>query len=230
MKMHLALSLSDSNQRIEPTQSGEEAHCICCHGSVIAKCGSQRVWHWAHNSRQACDPWWENETEWHKSYKNLFPKEWHEVRHRDEVSGEIHVADVRTEKGYYIEVQHSPISDEEKTDRERFYKDLVWIVDGSRRKRDYKKFFHYAGFWMQWPLKERQRLLFHKNAFPVEWESRPVPVIFDWRLPDDPDNNLVILYPRKNHSEPLECSRINRAIFQSMMRRVRPNERFKLVS
>ena len=137
---------------------------------------------------------------------------------------------ISSEKGYYIEVQHSSISDEEKTDRERFYKDLVWVIDGSRRKRDYKKFFQYAGFWMLWPLEETQQLLFHKNAFPAEWEYRPVPVIFDWRLPDDPDNNLVLLYPQMDHSEPLECCWINRAIFQSMMRRIRPNERFTPVS
>ena len=230
MEMRFALKLSDSKKRIEPTQSGELAQCICCDNRVIAKCGSHRVWHWAHKSLTGCDPWWENETEWHKTYKNLFPNEWHEIRHVDEENGERHVADVKTDKDYFIEVQHSRITDEEQTAREAFYKNLVWIVDGSRRKRDYKKFFQYAGFWMQWPLKERQQLLFHKNAFPEEWESRPVPVIFDWRLPDDPDNNLVLLYPRLHKTEPLECCRINRAIFQGMMKRLRPTDRFTPIS
>jgi competence protein CoiA len=44
--------------------------------------------------------------------------------------GEIHRADIKTDTGIYIEVQHSAISDSERLSRERFYQNLIWVIDG----------------------------------------------------------------------------------------------------
>ena len=54
------------------------------------------MWHWAHRGSRFCDPWWENETEWHRSWKGQFPVNWQEVVHQAE-TGEKHIADVKTE-------------------------------------------------------------------------------------------------------------------------------------
>lgn len=48
--------------------------------------------HWTHNSVRNCDPCWENETPWHREWKNLFPENWREISHTDS-KGEIHRAD-----------------------------------------------------------------------------------------------------------------------------------------
>ena len=64
---------------------------------MIAKCGKHRVWHWAHWKSKDCDPWWEPETEWHRSWKNQFPVEWQEIGHTAQ-SGERHRADVKTRR------------------------------------------------------------------------------------------------------------------------------------
>lgn len=104
--------------------------CEMCGADMIAKCGPRVIHHWAHASRQNCDPWHENETEWHRNWKNLFPANCREVVHTAP-DGEIHRADIKTSTGIIIEIQHSPMSDEERASRENFYQNLVWVIDGS---------------------------------------------------------------------------------------------------
>jgi len=117
------------NKRQEATK-GAQGVCPVCGAKAIAKCGPRIMHHWAHASRCDCDPWWENETAWHRQWKALFPEDCREISHVAE-DGEIHRADIKTPGGIYIEVQHSPMTDAERTSREMFYKNLVWIVDGS---------------------------------------------------------------------------------------------------
>lgn len=104
--------------------------CPACGQAAIAKCGSQLMWHWAHKGKRHCDPWWENETEWHRNWKSHFPDRMHEVVLFDERTGEKHIADLKTDRGMVIEIQHSAMSIEELRSREAFYKHMIWIVDG----------------------------------------------------------------------------------------------------
>ena len=96
---------------------------------MLAKCGTRVMHHWAHVSRRNCDPWWENETNWHREWKAKFPEECREVSHTAP-DGELHRADIKTPTGIVIEVQHSTMTDQELESRETFYRNLVWIVDG----------------------------------------------------------------------------------------------------
>ena len=120
---------------------GANGFCPNCGSELIAKCGENRVNHWSHKGRLNCDPWWENETDWHRSWKNNFPKEWQEVIHTDVVSGEKHIADVKTDSDWVLEFQHSHIKPEERRSRNAFYPKLVWVIDGIRRQRDKPKFY-----------------------------------------------------------------------------------------
>jgi competence protein CoiA len=106
--------------------------CACCGTETVAKCGRYTVWHWAHLSKEHCDPWWENETEWHRTWKNCFPVECQEVIHWDSKSGEKHVADVKTRNNMIIEFQHSTISQAEVAERESFYGRMIWVINGNR--------------------------------------------------------------------------------------------------
>ena len=110
--------------------------CQCCGGQTISKCGEHVVWHWAHRRREDCDPWWESETEWHRSWKDRFPPDWQEVVHCDPATREKHIADVKTPHSLVIEIQNSPIHPEEMRSREKFYESIVWIVIGDRREPD----------------------------------------------------------------------------------------------
>jgi competence protein CoiA len=79
-----------------------------------------------------CDPWWENESLWHRAWKEHFPRDWQEVSHVNPVTGEKHIADVKNEFGLVIEFQRSTLSEIERVSREVFFQDMIWIVDGSR--------------------------------------------------------------------------------------------------
>ena len=103
--------------------------CPACGRECLAKCGSKIAWHWAHHGKLHCDPWWENETDWHRNWKSLFPEKLREIVHFDSSTGEKHVADIKTERGLVIELQHSPMPLEELQSRERFYGRMIWIVD-----------------------------------------------------------------------------------------------------
>lgn len=125
------------NKKVEAFKGGEGI-CICCGTETTAKCGSKMVHHWAHKNLKHCDNWWENETKWHRDWKDYFPKDWQEIVHFDSLTNEKHVADIKTDKGVYIEFQNSPISPEELRQREHFYKKLVWVVNAEKFKNNFE--------------------------------------------------------------------------------------------
>jgi len=188
-------------------KKGAKGICPNCGSELIAKCGEVKADHWSHTNKRNCDPWWENETEWHRSWKGNFSTDWQEVILKDEVTGEKHIADVRTKYGLVIEFQHSHMEPIERSKREAFYKKMIWVVDGTRLTRDYPRFLR---------GKEGFRLTSKKGIFLVEspdecfppaWIGSPVLVVFDfkglekikdprdWRYP------LYYLYPKSNKGE-----------------------------
>lgn len=122
--MQLAVVNGD---RVEATP-GQTGQCPDCGRKAVAKCGPKVMHHWAHAGRN-CDPWWENETQWHRDWKNLFPPECREISHTAP-DGEFHRADIKTPAGIYVEIQHSAMSQAECQSREAFYDNMIWVVDG----------------------------------------------------------------------------------------------------
>lgn len=145
----------------EPQKSGT---CQCCSLPVISKCGKVKIWHWAHKGRRHCDHWWESETEWHRAWKDAFPIDWQEVVHFDPDSGEKHIADVKTENGLVIEIQHSVLKPDELESREQFYDNMVWIVDGKRGQLD-EGYFRIG--LSSTPLSDD-----HPTTYPFQWWGR----------------------------------------------------------
>jgi len=121
--------------RQKPYSKGK-GQCPGCGKDVIAKCGTRKIHHWAHVNHDNCDQWWENETQWHRSWKALFPENWQEITHRD-ISGEIHRADIKTEQGIIVEIQNSPMIDNERVSREEFYQNMVWILNGDKFRNNF---------------------------------------------------------------------------------------------
>lgn len=123
------------DRRSTPTP-GQRGHCQFCGEEMVAKCGQYVMWHWAHMPGSICDPWWSSESGWHRQWKERFPEDWREIVHFDEVTGEKHIADVKTPSGVVVEFQRSPISSQEVKSREDFYKSMIWVVDGDRGSLD----------------------------------------------------------------------------------------------
>lgn len=162
--------------RIEATPKAK-GQCPCCRTEVIPICGSKRVWHWRHKTKQTCDPWWENETEWHRDWKNKFPLEWQEIVHFSE-DGEKHIADVKTPDGFIIEFQHSQLRNNERQAREAFYRNMAWIVDGMTPENQcslFKATRH--DNWIYWKTGETK--YFNSDELPEKWLHSGVKVYFD---------------------------------------------------
>ena len=123
-RFYMEFAYNDAGKRIEPVPEGR-ARCSVCSEELIAKCGPQRIWHWSHGAGTDCDPWSEPETAWHRGWKSCFHPDCREVVIAP------HRADVRTQAGWVLEFQHSPISAEEIAERECFYGRMVWIIDAS---------------------------------------------------------------------------------------------------
>lgn len=169
------------NGERQEAQPGISGKCQCCDSRVVARCGDIRMHHWAHNGQRKCDLWKESETEWHRAWKDHFPKEWQEVVDSAE-SGEKHRADVKTDQGYVIEFQHSPIKPEERQARENFYRKMIWIVNGTRRLKDKDKFMEAR--WSE-PIGSKMGLEgvrnhFCESALLRDWSDSCVPVFFDF--------------------------------------------------
>jgi hypothetical protein len=170
------------NNKVEAAK-GLKGICPICHESVIPRCGQMKIHHWAHKRQTHCDKWWENETEWHRNWKNLFPVEWQEVVAFDNETGEKHIADIKTNYDFVVEFQHSFITEEERVSRENFYKKMAWVVDGTRRKRDYKKFldaFNFKDIRLV-PKSTIFLLEYGYNYLPNEWLNSRYPVFFDFK-------------------------------------------------
>tara|TARA_R100000789_G_scaffold67668_1_gene63651 strand:- start:61 stop:876 length:816 start_codon:yes stop_codon:yes gene_type:complete len=200
MGVAMKFSLVDNERReAEPKLSGI---CPFCKAKTIAKCGEILSWHWAHYRKHDCDHWWENEQEWHRNWKNKFPNDWQEVIHRSE-DGEKHIADIKTDHSWAIEFQHSYLDPKERRSRELFYKRMVWVVDGLRRKNDLKQFTEAIqdhGIL----ISERPRI---HSVFPdfcrliKEWLPSDVPVFFDFGEQLEA-NSLWLLIPMGSDKNP----------------------------
>ena len=102
-----------------------------CQEALTPKCGAIVTHHWSHKGRIDCDSWHEPETEWHRRWKSLVPKENCEVTMRK--NGQIHRADIRIRNDVVVELQHSSISVAEIYAREQFYgPSMLWLFDATQ--------------------------------------------------------------------------------------------------
>lgn len=117
-----------NNEKIEATPKSI-GKCQACDKDVISKCGEINIWYWSHRKNEACDGWYEPETEWHRNWKLIFGKENSEVViQRDGIK---HIADILTSSNVVIELQNSPIQSQVIRRREDFYGErMLWILNG----------------------------------------------------------------------------------------------------
>ena len=196
--------VNGKRQEAQPKLSGK---CRTCGHPMVAKCGEVKMWHWAHKRHSSCDPWWENESEWHRAWKEQFPVHWQEFVHEAE-NGEKHIADVKTDQGWVIEFQRSFLNPEERRSRDAFYPKLVWVVDGTRRKRDRTQFFNAWEKGMPVGGNRYIRRTFSDNCTLLrEWEGSPSPIFFDFGI------EALWWLVAKNQNEPLYLAPFSRTDF-----------------
>lgn len=161
--------------------------CEECQRDMIAHCGQKRIWHWKHY-RKSPYCWHENETPWHRAWKECFPAEWQEDIHKD-TDGEIHKADVKTANGHVIEFQYSRIDPEERKKREEFYKNMAWVVNGTRLLGDYVRFKNHLKLLKKFKNVDLFSTSSPEKLFNRDWLDSKVPVFFDFER--DKNNDEV---------------------------------------
>lgn len=153
--------------------------CPCCGGETVAKCGRFKIHHWAHKDKTTCDPWWENESEWHRGWKSYFPEECQEVVFHS-TTGEKHIADVYTPNKVVIEVQSYSIDDQEARTREGFYQQMVWIINGAKSEFD-KTYFNLS---LHGPYTDDMALFkvrwYGRSKLLAKWSVATKAVFFDF--------------------------------------------------
>lgn len=138
------------------------------------------------------------ETEWHRAWKDQFPESWQEVIHHAD-NGEKHIADVKTDGGWVLEFQHSIIKPEERNARNAFYPKLVWVVDGTKRKRDKPKFNRLLDEYAIRSEDPRFKTIIGPDDCKLlkDWHDSNALVFFDFRdLDDNGQPILWFLFPR----------------------------------
>ena len=194
------------NGERQEAAKGATGLCLCCGADVISKCGKIRCNHWAHKNNNECFySQKESKTEWHLNWQNCFNKDWQEVRCVDEETGEVHIADIKTPKGLVVEFQHSAIKPEERLSREKYHKNIIWVVDGKRNKKIYQpgvslfnttnKVLLSAAYGFHEVIdgcetvhgEDNQKIkLFSCSKpecfFPKEWLGSPIPIFFDFHF------------------------------------------------
>jgi hypothetical protein len=119
---------------IKNKNKGIEAYCpFCdwpkCENQLRYNIGKVKTDYFSHPPNSNCDPWSRGkETEWHQSWKKLINKNYCEVT--VEKNGVKHRADIQNKNGLVIELQNSPISVSEIYEREKFYKNMIWLFNG----------------------------------------------------------------------------------------------------
>ena len=122
-KMNFGINREGKKVFIENSVEGEAYRCPLCGKPLIRKIGQIKAPHFAHKNK-CCDPWsHDNKGPWHKKMQSQYLPEQCEVR-IDGENGEFHSADVVIEEEWrniIIEFQHSPITQKEFDERNRFY-------------------------------------------------------------------------------------------------------------
>ncbi len=199
----MKFAIVGTNKHQKPTK-GAKGICPLCGETVLAKCGNIKSHYWSHLSDSKC-AYKENKGEWHIDWQNKFPDDWQEVLLVDPSTNEKNIADIQTPTGFVLEFQHSHIKDEEKTARENFYKNMVWVVDGLNWKK-IEPFFEskYKTIQESEPKKIKISRYDYETNCSLIWATSAVPVIYDFYNEQDADRQekwreyLYICFPYRD--------------------------------
>jgi len=104
--------------------------CKCCDSELRAKKGNINVHHFGHVSKLKCDDWYykDNKGSWHIMWQNICNMLYLEyIMIKNDVK---HIADIfNVEKNMVIEIQNSNIDKQHIENREKFYENMIWIIN-----------------------------------------------------------------------------------------------------
>jgi len=128
---------ASNGEKIKAVPGNSTAVCPLCNTELVKKCGSIKIWHWAHKSVTDCDPWAEPESDWHLEWKRTFEQRGFVI---EKIIGKHRADCVNETERVVVELQNSSISNEEIAERTDFYRTngykMVWIFNAADWKID----------------------------------------------------------------------------------------------
>ena len=181
--MFVAYDVNDNRIYADAPERYKECYCPVCKELVTHKRGPVLTY-FSHKVGTDCRVSRDKDykSEWHLRMQAYFPRENLEVRFTDEVTGDVHIADVfLSESNTVLEFQHSPIAQDEFFSRTAFHlnhgRRIVWLFDESSESKDenrYGKFkfddcsleqFTYKDRSYLWPRNPRKILNSGPNIY-----------------------------------------------------------------
>ncbi|MBY5466337.1 competence protein CoiA family protein [Rhizobium leguminosarum] len=164
-----------------PIAKGETTACPDCGGTLTSVMPVENVPHWRHKAGD-CDPWSEPEGPWHLGWKEKFDVSCREIGLRDAATGDRHRADILcgagTIRATILELQHSSISEEERIQRETFYRQshrMFWLVHIHNENA-----FHGYSFGFSLDFSNSHTVDGHQFAI-MRWSGRSKQFIEKWK-------------------------------------------------
>lgn len=171
-------AITESGERLSVVKD-RPGFCPGCRARLIPKALKSPFVtpHWCHKAGD-CDPWYESETEWHLSWKARFPEACREVTIPP------HRADLKLRTGLVVELQHSPLSHEKISERERFYGEMVWLLDLPDRRAEFcvwqGSIPHLAGVWRHVrSLRGGEYVSMSRRTAKKSWSVSGKPILID---------------------------------------------------
>jgi competence CoiA-like predicted nuclease len=163
----MLIAILDKDIRSKVQRKGQQGRCPKCGSEVIAKCGSIKIWHWAHKAKNDC-AWYSAESEWHREWKSLFPPS------KIEVFINQNRADAIDATGRVWEFQNSYLNGEEIKEREQAYENLLWIwhIKGQQKLITFDKYESNTCYEVNWyKIRDYRRYEEGVKKFDVYWKA-----------------------------------------------------------
>jgi len=156
-------AIDKKNNKIKADKK-KEGYCPMCDEKLIPKCGLINIWHWSHKNNTDCDTWYNGETEWHINWKLLVNQKYCEVSIKKD--NKIHRADI-LHPNWVIELQNSSISSYEIIQRELFYNNMIWIINGKEFKKNFNLTYdrQHKNYSFKWLWARKTFKTFNKKIF-----------------------------------------------------------------
>lgn len=136
--MFTALDCNGQRVYADTVEIGTPCFCQACGETTRIRRGTRNKAHFSHLPKSECVYGLDRDykSEWHIRMQDYFPRETQERRFLDDMTGEIHIADVFLEdSNTVLEFQHSPIPETEFLSRTQFHlnngRRIAWFFDES---------------------------------------------------------------------------------------------------
>ena len=160
-----------------------EAFCPCCKKRMMARVGNVRRPHWAHESGERCDEWWEEESDWRDGWLQVFSQSPNaDIENVLEKNGERHFYDARFRDSLVAVFRRTRLPPEQFVKRESFFGNMFWFVEANQS--EYKRLQRSFHNHTIKPICGNRRCYETDNdgslPFYSRWRECHMPVIFDF--------------------------------------------------